>query len=82
MSAKKSRWRKSLDEIAKLDLQEDEKVVVKVVPAKVDGEIVGETYLYDDGSFDMHLADDISTEAMMKLEEFGLSSGTLKGRLH
>jgi hypothetical protein len=36
--------------LAKVDLPPDEKVVIKEVPAKVDGIVVGIAQIYDDGS--------------------------------
>lgn len=52
---------------AVVEAPDDSKVLLKTVPAKVDGEVVGDALLYDDGSVDVILNRDISEEAKNKL---------------
>lgn len=60
----------------------DEKVLLKIVPAKDNGEIIGDAYLYDDGSVDIvYTNKDVELATRQKIEamlrgrspsEFGL----------
>lgn len=65
--------------IKKVTLPDDEKELLKTVPAKVDGVVVGEAYLYDDGSVDFVLDKDADPEKLKKIhdtaEEFGYMIG-------
>lgn len=49
-------------------LPDDDKVVLKKVPAKVDGEVIGEAVLYEDGTSDIIINDDLSDEIREKLK--------------
>lgn len=60
-------------------LEADEKVVIKEVPAKVDGMVVGVAQIYDDGSVGVVLDPNAPEEALAILggisKEFGYSIG-------
>lgn len=62
-----------------LALDSDEKAVIKEVPAKVDGVVVGVAQIYDDGSVGIVLDEDAPKEQIDKLgditKEFGYSIG-------
>lgn len=64
----------------KLQMPEDEVVVIKEVPAKVDGVIVGTAYLHDDGSVAIKYNADAPKEALDKIrataDEVGYSLET------
>lgn len=60
-----------LRQVLNLEVPEDEKELLKEVPAKVDGEVVGRALLYDDGSVDFIIEGELSAEAKAKLDEFG-----------
>ena len=52
-----------------------EKVVLKEVPAKVDGLVVGTAVIYEDGTSDVILYDDIPDEARQKILGAIIESG-------
>ena len=45
----------------------DEKVVIKEVPAKVDGTVIGTAVIYDDGTVDIMADDDAPLWALEKI---------------
>lgn len=55
-----------------VEMPSDEKEVIKEVDARVDGETVGRCQIYDDGTVSVILNDDISEEALKKIN-FGLA---------
>lgn len=68
--SEKVRKRFKMEELV---LPEDEKVVIKEVPAKVDGEVVGTTLIYDDGTFSVILDENMSEESKEKLRDLFLN---------
>lgn len=72
--------------IKKVEAPNDEKVLLKTVPANVDMEdgspkiVVGKALIYDDGSVDIMIDEDADPAAVAKIkateEEFGYSIGT------
>lgn len=50
-----------------ITLPDDERVVLTRKPAKIGEEVVGEAIIYEDGTTDILLNDDISEEARQKL---------------
>jgi hypothetical protein len=64
----------------KIDLPNDEKVVVKEVPAKVDGTVVGTAQIYEDGTVGVIIDDDAPQWAKDKIkfeaDQLGYSIGT------
>lgn len=50
-----------------VNMPKDEKTVIKEVPAKVDGEVVGKAILFDDGTTEVVLNDVISDNAKAKM---------------
>lgn len=52
-----------------IKMPDDDKVVLKKVPAKIGEEVVGEAVLFEDGSSTVILNDDISDEARAKLND-------------
>ena len=50
-----------------VSMPKDEKTVLKEVPAKIDGEIVGRAILFDDGSYDLVLNKNLSESAKAKI---------------
>lgn len=65
----------------KVELPDDEKELLKEVPAKVDGTVVGTALLYDDGSVDIMIDEDADPALVEKIKatesEFGFSTGTV-----
>lgn len=61
----------------RVGLEPDEKVIIKEVPAKVDGVVVGIAQLYDDGSWGVVLDEDAPKEQIEKIgglaAEYGFS---------
>lgn len=64
---------------SKVDIPSNEKVMLKAVPAKADGVIVGEAYLYDDGSVDIQVDPNAPQWAIDKIKatekQFGYTIG-------
>lgn len=64
-----------------LTLPQDEKAVVKEVPAKVDGIVVGIAQIYDDGSVGVILNEDAPKEQIDKIGglagQYGFSIGDI-----
>lgn len=57
-------------------LPEDEpRELLKIVQAQIHGEIVGDTYIYSDNSFEIEVKDDISDEARLWLHEAQVEHG-------
>lgn len=50
------------------DTVSQEKVLVKTVPAKIDEEVVGTTYIFEDGTVEVVFDKNISAEAQNKLD--------------
>lgn len=63
---------RSLEE-AYVKAPSQDKEVAKTVPALADGEIIGTTVIYADGTFDIVVKKDISPQAKVHLEEFKLA---------
>jgi hypothetical protein len=72
--------------IERLDLPASEKTVIKRVPATIhwgmvkdidreDSEVIGETVIYEDGSYDVVVADDISDNAKTLIYGFNDITG-------
>lgn len=57
---------------SQIQLPKSDKVVIKVVPAKADGEDIGQTVFYEDGTFDMIISEGISEKAQAHIAEFKL----------
>lgn len=55
------------DGAVNLDIPPEEKEVLKTVPAKVGDEVVGDAVIYNDGTTDIILNDDISEKAKAKM---------------
>lgn len=54
---------------AEVKLPDDERTIIKKVPAKVGDEIVGDALLFDDGTTDIVLHPNISSEAKAKMRD-------------
>lgn len=77
----------SLGLAANITLPSDEKEVIKEVPAKVDGTVVGTAQIYDDGTVAVIIDDDAPQWAKDKIQAeadtLGYSIGTDKdGRMY
>jgi hypothetical protein len=77
----------SLGLAANIQIPSDEKIVVKEVPAKVDGTVVGTAQIYDDGTVGVIIDDDAPQWAKDKIQseatQLGYSIGTDEnGRMH
>lgn len=60
----------------------DEKEVIKTVPAKVNGETVGECDILDDGTVDIRLYENVSDDARKQIMEvMGITNGRMPYRL-
>lgn len=59
---------------AQVTAPSDEKVVIKEVPAKVDGTVVGTAFIYEDGSIDFTIDDDAPQWAKDKIETTRMDS--------
>jgi hypothetical protein len=53
---------------SRMDIPSDEKVVVKEVPAKVDGTVVGTAQIYEDGAVGVIIDDDAPQWAKDKIQ--------------
>lgn len=56
--------------VKRINVPKQDKVVMKTVPAKADGEVIGEAVIYTDGTFDIIVFEGISDEARAKLYSF------------
>lgn len=77
----------SLGLATNITLPSDEKEVIKEVPAKVDGTVVGTAQIYDDGTVGVIIDDDAPQWAKDKIQAeadmLGYSIGTdADGRMH
>ena len=55
---------------SKVDIPTYEKELLKKVPAKVDGEVIGDAYIYDDGTVDVVIFKDAPEEAIAKIRGY------------
>lgn len=56
--------------LQKIDLPKSDKVVLKTVPAKADGEEIGTCVIYDDGTMDIITFEGISMKARADIKTF------------
>lgn len=68
--------------VKKVLLPDEEKTLLKEVPAKVDEVVVGKALIYDDGSVDIMINEDADPEAVAKIKateaEFGYRIGGIE----
>lgn len=59
--------RRKVLEAQQVGIPEDEKEVIKIVPATINGQTIGEAIIYDDGSTDIKVSPDADPELIAVL---------------